>query len=108
MRTWTLSLLLLAACAQDRLDLVGADADEDGFHTGVDCDDDDADVNPGVTEVAYNGHDDDCDGVLSADDCADDDPLRHPTAVEVCNGLDDDCDSATDEDLGILRYADTD
>ncbi len=31
-------------------------------------------------------------------DCADDAPLRHPQGLEVCNGLDDNCDGAADED----------
>jgi len=30
-------------------------------------------------------------------DCLDDDPDVHPDALEVCNGLDDDCNGATDE-----------
>ena len=30
-------------------------------------------------------------------DCASNDPARHPGAAEQCNGLDDDCDGATDE-----------
>ncbi|MCO4747140.1 MAG: endonuclease [Proteobacteria bacterium] len=34
----------------------------------------------------------DQDGHMADVDCADDDPLRFPGAVEVCNGLDDDCD----------------
>jgi hypothetical protein len=35
-----------------------------------------------------------------ATDCDDSAPLVHPGAAEICNGRDDDCDSATDEDLG--------
>jgi choice-of-anchor C domain-containing protein len=37
------------------------DADADGWRTDKDCDDSDADVNPGATEVVGNGKDDDCD-----------------------------------------------
>jgi hypothetical protein len=41
-------------------------------------------------------------------DCADDDRDRNPNAVEVCNGVDDDCDSMTDEGVSITCYADAD
>ncbi len=37
-----------------------ADADGDGYRGNVDCDDADASVNPGATEVVGNGKDDDC------------------------------------------------
>ncbi|MFO0708224.1 MAG: putative metal-binding motif-containing protein [Sandaracinus sp.] len=60
----------------------------------------------------YEDHDDDgygdgepvlrCPGpgsVLNRDDCDDGDATRRPGATEVCNGLDDDCDGATDEGL---------
>ena len=33
-------------------------------------------------------------------DCDDTNPLIHPGAPEACNGLDDDCDGAIDEELG--------
>jgi hypothetical protein len=104
----------------------------------TDCDDGDASVNPGATEVC-NAVDDDCDGLsddsdpsvdpssytpwhpdadgdgygdadvsdpscapgpgLIADgaDCDDADPAVNPSAVEVCNTIDDDCDARTDD-----------
>ena len=57
----------------------------DGFTNDVDCDDDNAAVNPDADEVPYNGLDDDCDaatldddldqdGFLNADDCNDINP----------------------------------
>ena len=43
------------------------DADNDGFGTDEDCDDDAGDVRPGTTEKC-NGFDDDCDGDIDEDD----------------------------------------
>jgi len=52
----------------------------DGDTTGDACDDDD-----------------DNDGALDATDCKPLDAAIHPGAPEACNGLDDDCDNATDQ-----------
>ena len=40
----------------------------------------------------------DGDGTRTAEDCDDADPAVYPGAVELCNGVDDDCDGETDED----------
>jgi predicted outer membrane repeat protein len=41
-------------------------------------------------------------------DCDDTRPEVHPDAGELCDGLDDDCDGAVDEDLGSAWYPDAD
>jgi len=87
--------------------------------TSGDSDDSDAGVNPGATEVPYNGKDDDCnpatpdddldqDGYLLASDCDDNDAAVHPGATEVCNDIDDDCDGKIDEGLTKTYYQDND
>ena len=41
-------------------------------------------------------------------DCDDNDPTVYPNAEEICDGLDNDCDSAIDEDVGDTFYTDAD
>ncbi len=41
-------------------------------------------------------------------DCDDTDPAINPGAVEVCNGIDDNCDGNIDEGLQLTFYADAD
>ena len=96
------------------------DFDEDGFEDsacgGMDCNDENADVNPDGTEVPCNRIDEDCNPMtrdaLDADmdgsscnyDCDDGDPQRSPLFREICgNEIDDDCDSDTPDILDSDR-----
>ena len=63
--------------------------------------------NNAQTSVAcQNGVDEDGDGYgvgcAMGTDCDDEAPATHPGAGEVCNGIDDDCDGAIDEELACL------
>ncbi len=105
-------------------------AASDGFvANATDCDDANANRNPGAPEVcdaldndcdgAFDGpsEDDDADGfadyACGGDDCYDsDDPvaaLYHPGAPETCNGWDRDCDGrqADDDGDGFIASTDT-
>jgi hypothetical protein len=106
------------------------DKDGDGYNTLYDCDDADVAIFPGAAELC-NGLDDDCDGVVDDGNpegldvaCGTDEgecvqgvkTCAHPegaaasvvclgevTAADAdeCNGKDDDCDGATDNNLAI-------
>jgi hypothetical protein len=53
--------------------------------------------------------DGDSDGYSVAQgDCDDSNPAVHPGATELCNGIDDDCDGDTDENLMVTQYRDYD
>ncbi len=112
------------------------DKDEDGFgdneiteqvctppdgyvYLGYDCDDDNADIRPGVSEVCEDEIDNDCDTKTDkedsecsfdkdedgydsveheGDDCDDDNPYINPGVEDVCDGIDNNCaDGITDE-----------
>jgi len=124
MRTLPLIFCLgLMACKNDdtdsKVDDTGgpdpqADADGDGFRVEEgDCDDGNAAVHPGATEIPCDGIDNDClDGDLTdadgdgydcveqgGDDCDDSEASIHPGADDTCgDGFDMDCDGAEECD----------
>ncbi len=68
-------------------------------------DDDDQVVSPTPTPATDN----DQDGFPAASDCNDDDATINPSAVELCDGIDNDCDGVADEDFPtVVSYPDQD
>ena len=93
------------------------DRDQDGVTADQDCDDGDASVGARYQDADGDGHGDvaaivDCTSEAAsdvADDCDDQAPNVYPGAPEACNGVDDDCDGAVDEDLSLISsYEDAD
>lgn len=112
---------------EDRCDCGAAsDADSDGHDAeacgGDDCDDDDANRYPGNEEVCdEEGHDEDCDpstvgdrdddsdgfvddaccnGDTCGEDCNDATRSVAPGVADVCDAIDNDCDTRVDESSG--------
>ncbi|MCF8244873.1 MAG: hypothetical protein K9J37_09110 [Saprospiraceae bacterium] len=88
----------------------------------TDCDDTNADVYPGATELC-DGLDNDCNGTLPADemdgdsdnfsacqgDCDDTNADVYPGATELCDGLDNNCNGQVDDGAAPLSwYQDSD
>jgi hypothetical protein len=67
----------------DPVEVWYVDADGDGY---------------GNAEYSQNACDPGAGWVSNASDCDDIDPAVHPDAAELCNGIDDDCDSLVDDD----------
>jgi hypothetical protein len=82
----------------DGLELCYADADADAYRTDGTVASVDADC-ADVGEAALGS---------AAGDCDDADAAVSPGAADTCNGVDDDCDGATDEDVGTEYYVDAD
>jgi hypothetical protein len=116
----------------------GTDNDHDGYQPPTDCNDSNAAVHPGATEIC-DGIDNNCDGqvdegvkntyyrdqdgdsygninmttqactvpagyVTNSTDCNDGNAAIHPLATEICNGIDDNCNSQVDEGLTLNTY----
>ncbi|MFH2027743.1 MAG: MopE-related protein [Nanoarchaeota archaeon] len=66
----------------------------------------------GCTNHCITSVDTDMDGYDIASDCNDNNAAIHPGAVEVCNGIDDNCDAAVDEGQNLagctIYYRDSD
>ena len=64
-------------------------------------------ADPNQEDFNFDGVGDHCqdfdgDGVMGTSDCDDTRNTVYPGALETCNGRDDDCDAAVDEDLGTI------
>lgn len=61
-----------------------------------------------LTDSADTNLDSDGDGYLSYEDCNDNDPNVNAGAIEICDGLDNNCDGAVDEGVTTPFYYDGD
>lgn len=64
---------------------------------------------PSTKDIEGTAVDADGDGFSIADgDCNDNDPLQSPQSMEICDGIDNDCDDEIDEGVSTDWYADGD
>jgi hypothetical protein len=103
---------------------------EDEGCGGVDCNDNNKDINPGAFDDC-DSKDNDCDGLVDegncgtnscvcscadgdgdgyrnslcgGNDCNDADPFINPNMIDDCDGIDNDCDGVVDEDVRCVTY----
>jgi len=112
---WTRDYAVDGAAGDMSFEYCDCDVDQDGFTGGQcggsDCDDNDANVHPGMTDIWYDGVDSDCGGdddddadgdgwtVGTGGDCDDTDAGVNPGETETWyDGVDSDCDGADDDD----------
>ena len=53
-------------------------------------------------------YDNDGDGYLASEECDDNNAIINPGAIEICDGIDNNCNGEVDEGVSLLFYADTD
>ncbi len=101
---------------------VACAAPEGHVDTSGDCDDSNAAINPSASDDCAIDIDFNCDGSIgyvdsdddgwaACEECNDGDASISPSAIEICDGVDNDCDSETDEAGAVGAtdwYADTD
>jgi len=88
-----------------------------------DCNDKDPNTYPGANEIPYDSLDQDCNGLDLVDvdrdgatsdliqggtDCDDNNSVINPSAQEICNGGDENCNGKIDEGVTINYYIDAD
>ena len=120
MRTPSFALLtlILFACdnkdssvGEDSAPIVGSDSGEDSDADDTDADDthaDDTGPDDSGDDTGEPEEDKDGDGVPASEDCDDDDPSSYPEAVELCDGVDNNCDGEVDEGVLGTYYTDAD
>ena len=77
------------------------DCDGDGVPIWEDC-------NDGNADFWLSDGDCDNDGYLAEEDCDDESPDIFPSAEEICDGVDNNCNGEIDENVGITYYLDDD
>jgi len=95
--------IVASACSGDMMIVKGDDCDADVWYLDADAD------GFGSSEAAASCEP--MDGyVLQSGDCDDSNPAIAPNAIEVCNNLDDDCDTIVDNNLSDSKtwYLDAD
>jgi hypothetical protein len=94
-------------------ELVACSQPEGSSVQGGDCRDTDPDYHPGAEEHCVDSKDFNCDGsvawadedgdgLAACQDCNDQEATQHSGSIELCNGVDDNCDGIVDNDRSGL------